>query len=79
MLVASYIPCTVAFAPAAVSRPIVPTIKYWITRLDTSEPLDLYALKEGILVVSTGPRWSLNGVLKVDWEPASTAEARCRL
>lgn len=25
----SHIPCTVAFAPAAVNAPIVPTMKYW--------------------------------------------------
>jgi hypothetical protein len=28
-----YVPCTVAFAPIAVSAPIVPTMKYWNTKL----------------------------------------------
>ena len=75
-----YEPCTVAFAPAAVNNPIVPTMKYCITRFETSELLLLYALKDGIFVVSTLPRASLKGVSNVDWEAWSTTEvARCRL
>lgn len=37
MLRSVVVPCTVAFAPAAVSRPIDPTMKYWKTRLVTCE------------------------------------------
>lgn len=49
------LPCTVAFAPSALSAPIVPTMKYWKTLGPVSPPLFLYAANEGILVVSGPP------------------------
>ncbi len=45
-------PCTVAFAPIAVTAPMDPTIKYWNTRLDISSLPLLYLLKSGTEVVS---------------------------
>ena len=71
------LPCTVAFAPAAASRPIDPTIKYCTTRFETWEFFDLYAAKEGILLVSMLPLESLKGVSKLEVEAASTVDC-CR-
>jgi hypothetical protein len=48
----AYLPWTVAFAPMAVSAPMVPTMKYWKTLAPCSPPLFRYAAKEGILVES---------------------------
>lgn len=49
------LPCTVAFAPSALSAPMVPTMKYWKTLGPVSPPLFLYAANEGILVESGLP------------------------
>lgn len=50
-----HVPCTVALAPAAVRAPIVPTMKYWKTRLLLAPLLLRYLLKSGILVVGLLP------------------------
>ena len=71
------LPCTVAFAPAAASRPIDPTIKYCTTRFETWEFFDLYAAKEGILLVSILPFVSLKGVSKLEVEAASMFDVDC--
>jgi hypothetical protein len=63
------VPCTVAFAPAAVSKPIDPTIKYWNTRFDTSGLLALYLAKLGILFVS----YFVKGESKLEPEVAAAA------
>jgi hypothetical protein len=49
------LPWTVAFAPSALSAPMVPTMKYWNILGPVSPPLFLYAANEGILVVSGPP------------------------
>ena len=62
----AYLPWTVAFAPMAVSAPMVPTMKYWKTLVLCSPPLFRYAAKEGILVESWGP--GLKGLSNDDAE-----------
>ena len=60
-----HIPCTVALAPAAVRAPIVPTMKYWKTRLLLVLLLLRYLLKSGIFVVVLFPM-PLKGESKED-------------
>ena len=52
-------------------------MKYCTTRFDTCEFFDLYAAKEGILLVSMLPRASLKGVSKLEVEACSIVDC-CR-
>jgi len=55
-------PCTVAFAPAAANKPILPTMKYWNVLFLVSPLLLMYFEKSGTLVVGFSSRFR-NG----DW------------